>query len=135
MSEFVYSAPPLDWEHWLALYRPHIRTSVDWDALVADPPRTRQITVVDKERALYAPWFDGGWRSGKKPYRMPRQHLTACAVRAPGVLLPDGAILLLDGNHRVQGLRPRLVVADCLIPRGKQWRAFNDLHSDFLRPS
>lgn len=119
---------PYTFEQWKQVYKSKIR--VGWKVDALENVRCGLIRA-EKTTKLYAPWYDNGnWMDGK-PRRLSLGDKNT-VVRLPALRV-DGKYLILDGNHRINELRPNTVFLDYLDLAKKDLKYFVDLHNPFWK--
>jgi hypothetical protein len=129
----THSFPKLSWTDWQAKYRPHIRTRVIWDKIQRPAPKVGRTWVCDQRANfdIFYPWYKSGgdWRD-RDPLVVDLSRLTNDVVVQVPALLVNTDILLLDGNHRVRDLRPRVLIIDWIDVGLKRCRYFSDCYAE-----
>jgi hypothetical protein len=98
-----------------------------WDELQRPKPRLFRAYALngavvapgDRTGQVYYPWFKGKleWRTrtSNAPIRVPFGDFKGDrAITVPSLYVEGRGFLVLDGAHRLKGLRPRIIVLDAI---------------------
>ncbi len=107
-------------------YRKDIRVLIDWKSLKLSSLKTDFVILDSKnDDIIYHCWSENDQLMGPRK-KVDVKYENPIIIRIPGVKYKN-KIVLLDGNHRISELHPKIVIVDYIQCDEKNKRIFVDL--------